>query len=90
MDLYKVEFKRKVVKFLSKLDKKAKVRIVSKIEELENYPIPLGSKKLRGAENTYRVRSGEFRILYKILKDEKVVLVFRIDKRPRVYRRLFN
>ncbi|MFQ6052409.1 MAG: type II toxin-antitoxin system RelE/ParE family toxin [Candidatus Hydrothermarchaeota archaeon] len=82
---HKVELSNKCVKFLSKLDENNRRRIFNKIKSLEESPFPSGCKKLRGAEDVYRIRVGDFRILYKVIKDEEVILIFKINKRDKVY-----
>jgi mRNA-degrading endonuclease RelE of RelBE toxin-antitoxin system len=41
---------------------------------------------LKGETDVYRIRIGDFRVLFKIIREDDVVLVFRVDKRSRVYR----
>jgi mRNA interferase RelE/StbE len=56
------------------------------IDALEKDPRPVGVKKLAGAEYGYRVRAGDYRILYTIDDKRKIVTVFRIRHRREVYR----
>jgi len=60
-------------------------RILERLRELEDNPFPKGTVKLRGEKNAYRLRVGDYRILYKTLWDEGVVLVFKIEHRRVVY-----
>jgi len=82
---YCVELSSKAFRVLSKLDKNSKIRILKKLKILEDTPFPHGFKKLRGEEDIYRLRTGNLRILYKLLKSERVVLIFRIEKRNKAY-----
>ena len=61
-------------------------RIVERLRELEENPFPRGSIKLRREKDAYRLRIGDYRILYKILWDEDLTLVFKIEHRRTVYR----
>ena len=61
-------------------------RIIEKIKEFENNPFPRGSIKLRGEKDAYRLRIGDYRLLYKILWDEDFMLVFKIEHRRTAYR----
>lgn len=56
------------------------------ITALEQDPRPSGCKKLRGATNTYRIRSGDYRVVYTIEDAELLVLVVRVGHRREVYR----
>jgi mRNA interferase RelE/StbE len=61
-------------------------RLLVAIEGLENEPRPSGCKKLEGALGAYRVRVGDFRIIYQVRDGELVVLVLKIGNRRDVYR----
>ncbi|MGM0517576.1 MAG: type II toxin-antitoxin system RelE family toxin, partial [Pseudomonadota bacterium] len=60
-------------------------RILERIEALAADPRPPGSEKLSGQER-YRVRQGNYRILYEIIEDELVVTVVKVGHRRHVYR----
>jgi mRNA interferase RelE/StbE len=62
-------------------------RITSAIEGLSHNPRPVGVEKLAGVE-LYRIRVGNYRIIYEILDDKLLVTVIRIGHRREVYRRL--
>lgn len=61
-----------------------KTRLESKISELIDTPYPPGCKKLKGAPNSYRLRVGDYRVLYSILPQDKI-LIFKIAPRNSVY-----
>lgn len=82
---FQVELSSKAFQALSKLDKINKTRIFKKLKSLDETPFPSGLIKMEGEENVYRLRSGDMRILYKLLKSEKVILVFKIEKRGNAY-----
>ncbi|MCK4433173.1 MAG: type II toxin-antitoxin system RelE/ParE family toxin [Methanomicrobia archaeon] len=74
-------------KFLKKLDEKTYEKIIRKIEMLANDPFLTNTKKIIGRkEKLFRVRAGDYRILYEVYLDKNVVLIVNIDKRSRVYR----
>ncbi|MFV9630074.1 MAG: type II toxin-antitoxin system RelE family toxin, partial [Methanosarcinales archaeon] len=56
-------------------------------KELGNDPFPSDVKKIKGERDVYRIRIGAFRVLYKIISKNDTILVFRVDKRSRGYRR---
>lgn len=82
---FRVELGSNAFRALSKFDKINKTRIITKIKSLKETPFPVGSIKMEGEENVYRLRSGDMRILYKLLKSEKVILIFKIEKRGKAY-----
>ncbi len=79
--------KGKGLKELKKLRKGDRIRIYKALEKLKD-PFSMDIRKLKGLENTYAVRIGDFRIVFKVYFDRKVVFVTRIDRRGRVYDRL--
>lgn len=69
-------------------DKKQRQRLVAKIAGLAGNPRPHGCQKLAGAENLYRLRQGQYRIVYEIREAELVVLVIKLGHRREIYREL--
>jgi len=72
-------------KFLKNLNKKIRERILNKIRELSENPRPIGSIKVVGEKDTYRIRIGDYRVLYEIYYDREIILVAKIDRRDRIY-----
>lgn len=84
---YEIEISESAEKFLDKIPKKDRLRIIEKIDNLSDEPMPLGSIKLQGQKNSlYRIRSGDYRVVYSIKKDVLIVLVVEIGHRREVYR----
>jgi mRNA interferase RelE/StbE len=80
----RVFLSRKAAKALRETSSDVRRRLEEKISELSRTPYPAGCRKLRGAPNAYRVRVGDYRILYATLtKDE--ILVFKIARRETAY-----
>ena len=80
----RVFLSRKAAKALRETSSDVRRRLEEKISELSRTPYPAGCRKLRGAPNAYRLRVGDYRILYATLtKDE--ILVFRIARRETAY-----
>ena len=75
-----------VRKDLRALDDKTRRRILRALVALEVNPRPPGAKKLRGESELWRVRVGDYRILYSIEEARLVVLVIKIGHRREVYR----
>jgi len=85
MAVYKVYFKESVEKDLNKIPKKDLRKILQRIKMLEDNPRPPGSEKLTGQER-YRVRQGQYRIVYSIQDDELTVWIVKVGHRKQVYR----
>ncbi len=85
MAAYKIFFKRSVEKDLKSTPKNDLRRILDCIDMLAENPRPPGSEKLSGLER-YRVRQGQYRIVYSIQDDELTVWVVTIGHRKDVYR----
>jgi mRNA interferase RelE/StbE len=66
--------------------KKDRQRIVARILALANEPRPVGCEKLAGAEGRFRVRQGQFRIVYAINEASRTVEVVKVGHRREVYR----
>lgn len=72
-------------KFLEAAEGDLQKRIFNKIKVLNDNPTPHGSIKIFGEENVYRIRIGDYRVLYEIHRDRNAILIAKIDKRSRVY-----
>jgi len=82
---YKLVFTETVAKDLRPIPKKDVQRILKKIDLLVHDPRPIGSEKLSGVEK-YRLRQGNYRILYRIDDDIITVTVVKIGHRRDAYR----
>ena len=85
MASYKLQIKPSAVKELEALPPKERRRIVSRIQKLATDPRPSGSERLTG-QQLFRVRQGNYRILYAIEDAELVLVVVKIGHRRDVYR----
>jgi mRNA interferase RelE/StbE len=86
MASYKVSIKRSAEKELRKVDLAWIPRLVAAIQELARDPFPVGHKKLVGSQHTYRIRVGDYRVVYMVYEVAKEVIVQRIQHRKDVYR----
>jgi mRNA interferase RelE/StbE len=82
---YAIEFKPQARKQLRKLPAAQRQRIMDKINELALNPRPEGCLKLAGEENLWRIRVGDYRVVYSIHDAELRVLVVRAAHRKDVY-----
>jgi mRNA interferase RelE/StbE len=85
MGKYRVEIKRSAGKELARIPARDQRRIIARIRGLAEDPRPPGSQKLSGEEK-YRVRHGDYRILYEIGDAIVTVVVVRIAHRKDAYR----
>ncbi|WP_062265265.1 type II toxin-antitoxin system RelE family toxin [Endozoicomonas arenosclerae] len=86
MSRYSLRWKRSALKELKKLPKTTVVKLVALAESLELEPFPSGCKKLSGTEHTYRVRSGDYRIVYQVQSGQLIIEVVKVGHRKDVYR----
>lgn len=82
---YKIVFKQSVAKDLRPIPNKDVRKILTRISSLSTDPRPPGSKKLTGEEK-YRIRQGNYRILYTIEDEIVTVTVVKVGHRRNVYR----
>ncbi|MCL2688370.1 MAG: type II toxin-antitoxin system RelE/ParE family toxin [Chitinispirillia bacterium] len=83
--VYTVTIKGSALKVLRKLPKLIAKQISGYINGLSANPRPAGCKKLKGTNSLYRVRSGDFRIVYEIHDAKLIVLVVKVGHRKDVY-----
>ena len=81
---YKIEIKKSATKEIEKLPKNVLKRVIEKIQSLGTEPRPHGCKKLT-ADEKYRVRVGNYRILYRIEDEVLVVIVVKVGHRKEIY-----
>ncbi|MCY7374731.1 MAG: type II toxin-antitoxin system RelE/ParE family toxin [Pyrinomonadaceae bacterium] len=82
-----MNFKPAALRQIQRLSKSDQKRISRKIETPADNPLPDGVKKLAGEEGFYRVRVGDYRIIYTIDGEKMIVLVITIGHRREIYRR---
>lgn len=85
MQIYKIKYNKAALKFLDKQDKKQRLRIYKAIYQLPNNG---DIKRLKGYNNKYRLRVGDFRIIYDKFDNELIISVINIDNRGQAYNQL--
>lgn len=83
---YAIIVTKSIQKDLDNLPNEIKDRVYAKISQLSDNPRPDGVTKLKGYENEYRVRIGDYRVRYEILDKNKTVLLLQCKHRREVYR----
>ena len=85
--MYEIRILKSAVKELAKLPKKEALKVTSRLNKLRKDPRPKGCVKLKSSKNEYRIRSGNYRILYTIEDDILIVYVIKIGNRKDVYKK---
>jgi mRNA interferase RelE/StbE len=86
--MYQVKVAEEAAKFIRKQDKRIQRQIINNIRELAQNPRPQGCNKLQGYEELYRIRSGNYRIVYTIREKMLLIFVVRVAHRKDIYRYL--
>jgi len=86
--MYQVLYEKRVLKDLDKIPNQDVERILNVFAVLSSNPYPQGSKKLSGKLNLYRVRQGNYRIVYAVVHKEKEIRIILVRHRKEVYRDL--
>jgi mRNA interferase RelE/StbE len=84
---YKIYFRKSAAKELGKLPSPEVQKVIQRIESLAIDPRPAGCEKLTGQE-AYRIRQGNYRIIYSIQDDELTIWVVKVGHRKDIYKRL--
>ena len=86
MPEYSITFAQSARRELERLRANVVSRIFPKIEALARNPPPPGCRKLRGFENLWRIRIGDYRVIYQVFDDEMVVDIVAMRHRTQAYR----
>jgi len=85
--VYEVYLERSAENDLKRLPTSTLDRIVHQIKTLAENPRPLGCRKITGSKNDWRIRIGDYRVLYEVNDRAKAVMVMRVRHRREAYRR---
>jgi mRNA interferase RelE/StbE len=83
---YSIRYTESASRSLKQLERGTQARITARILALADDPYPPGTRKIKGEQHAYRIRVGDYRVVYDVLEDAVVVLVLRIGHRKDVYR----
>ena len=86
MPSYNLTWKRSAQKELRQLPPAVIKHILHAVEQLATQPYPPGVKKLAGVEHTYRLRVGDYRLIYSVFGARLVIEIIRVGHRKDVYR----
>lgn len=83
---HRIEFTPAAVRELQALPRPAQQRIKTAIDALAETPRPPGVKKLVAEENLYRIRVGDYRVLFQVQDRQLLVLIVKVGHRSQIYR----
>ncbi len=86
MLVYRIEFARAAKRQFDKLPRDVQERLRPHVDGLATDPRPHGYKKLTGETDLYRIRIGDYRLIYQIREGQLLVLVVKVGHRRDVYR----
>ena len=82
--MYNIKFEKRVSRDLKKIDKKEIPVILDQINQLTENPYPSNASKLKGRD-AWRIRTGNYRIIYSVVEHDLLILVVKIGHRKDVY-----
>ncbi len=85
--MYQIELRRRAQRVLDRMPKSDFQAVVKAIKELVQTPRPRGVEKVKST-GLWRIRQGDYRIIYSIYDNQQLVTVVRIGHRKEVYRSL--
>ena len=86
MGAYQVDFEPRAFREVRRLPQHHVGRIMDRIRGLATEPRPPGCEKLRGPDNSWRIRAGDYRVVYRVDDAARVVTIARVGHRRDVYR----
>jgi mRNA interferase RelE/StbE len=87
MASYKIYWKKSALKELKKLESQIILNIISSVEKLALNPLPHGVKKLTLSDFTYRIRVGNYRIIYSLFRKDLTIEIIRVGHRKDIYKK---
>jgi len=86
MASYRLEWRKSTKKDLRDIPSRDIQKIIAAVEALADNPYPSGSKKLSGSKHAYRIRVGDYRIIYDVFSEILIIEVIRVGHRKDIYR----
>ena len=88
MELYNIWWRASAKKELKKIDRAEIPKIIKAIENLASDPYPPNHKKILGTEHIYRVKIGNYRVIYSIENSKLIIEIIRVRHRKDAYKKL--
>ncbi len=87
MASYEIQWKHSAEKDLRGIDKQFISRILEAINSLSDDPFPSKHRKLQGSESSYRIRIGDYRVIYQVDNDKRIIVIYHVRHRKDIYRK---
>lgn len=87
MASYEIQWKHSAEKELRGIDRQFIPRIIAGIESLADNPHPSQHRKLQGSESSFRIRIGDYRVVYQVDTENKIILIYQVRHRKDIYRK---
>lgn len=87
MDIYQIDWKKSALRELKRLDRQTIPRIISAVSALSDNPFPSGVKKLHGGESIYRIRIGDYRVIYEVFSNHLSIEITRVRHRRDAFKK---
>jgi mRNA interferase RelE/StbE len=88
MASFRIEVSATAEKQIRKLRREDQLRVLRAIQPLATEPTPPGSRKIRGYDDVYRIRVGNYRVLYHVAGRRLLIIILKIGHRREIYRSL--
>lgn len=88
MGPYRIEWRNSVERDLKKIDKGNVIAIIKGTEKLCHNPFPVNCKKLQGMESFFRIRIRDYRVIYKVEINTKLITIFYVRHRKDAYKNI--
>ena len=86
MASYQIEYRGSAERELHRIDPQMVPKVVAAVRALAEQPRPSGTRKLAGSEQAYRIRVGDYRVVYTVDDQQKYISVDRVRHRKDAYR----
>lgn len=86
MGTYQIEWKKSAIREIKRVDRAVIPRIIEAVDALSYEPLPPGVVKLQGSQHTYRIRIGNYRVIYELYESVLIIEVIRVRHRKDAYR----
>jgi len=87
MASYEIQWKHSAEKDLRGIDRQFITRILEAIDSLSDDPFPAHHRKLLGSESSYRIRIGDYRVIYQVDLENKIIIIYHVRHRKDIYRK---
>lgn len=86
MGLYRIEWKKSAEKDLDRIPRNIVCKILEVVESLKDFPFPHGVRKITGTEGFFRIRVGDYRVIYHVDVENKIITIYYVRHRREAYR----